>query len=145
MGGTYINYYVNIIGKQYLYMFPTHMSVHTCVGGECVSIVKNYMEAGGGNWAKVSNVAAGATVTIGSVYLDDESFEDKSYVVVNGIYDPSGEEVKVRLGVQNLKRIVEALGDNEATWVNSKLTVLGFQDYPGLGSRGILWGAIKMV
>ena len=110
-----------------------------------MSIVKNYMEAGGGNWAKASNVAAGATVTIGSVYLDDESFEDKSYVVVNGVYDPSGEEVKVRLGVQNLKRIVEALGDNEAIWVNSKLAVLGFQDYPGLGSRGFLWGAFKIV
>lgn len=117
------------------------MDIH---GGEKVSIVKKYMEAGGGNWAKAANVASGATVTISSVYLDEESFEDKAYVIVNGTYDWSGEDVKVRLGVQNLKRIVEALGDNEAVWVGNKLTVLGFQDYPGLGSRGILWGAIKI-
>lgn len=110
-----------------------------------VSIVKSYMEKGGGNWAKANNVATGAKVTIGSIYLDDESFEGQSYIVVNGIYDPTGEEIKVRLGVQNLRRVVETLGDNEALWPKNKLVVLGFQDYPGLGSRGILWGAEKVV
>ena len=109
-----------------------------------MSIVKEYMQKGGGNWAKANNVASGATVTIGSVYLDDESFEGQSYIVVNGIYDPTGEEIKVRLGVQNLRRVVETLGDNEALWQNHKLTVLGTQDYPGLGSKGILWGAMKI-
>ena len=110
-----------------------------------MSVVKDYMEKGGGNWAKANNVASGAKVTIVSVYLDDRSFEDddkkQSYIVVNGTYDPTGEEIKARLGIQNLTRVVEVLGDNESTWTNNKLVVLGFQDYPGLGSRGILWGA----
>ena len=103
------------------------------------------MEKGGGNWAKANNVATSAKITIGSIYLDDESFEGQSYIVVNGTYDPSGEEIKVRLGVQNLRRVVEVLGDNETLWPTNKLVVLGFQDYPGLGSRGILWGAEKTV
>jgi len=102
------------------------------------------MKKGGGNWAKASNVAIGATVTVGSIYEDSESFENQSYIVVNGIYDPTGEEIKVRLGIQNLTRVVEALGEDEAQWTGNKLSVLGFQDYPGLGSRGILWGAMKL-
>ena len=110
-----------------------------------MSIIKTYMEKGGGNWAKASNVATGAKITVESVYLDDESFEGQSYIVVNGIYDITGEAIKVRLGVQNLRRVVETLGDNEATWTNNKLVVLGTQDYPGLGSKGILWGAEKTV
>ena len=109
-----------------------------------MGIVKSYMQKGGGNWAKANNVATGATVTIESLYLDNESFENQSYIVVNGIYDQTGEAIKVRLGVQNLKRVVEALGDNEETWVGHKLTVLGTQDYPGLGAKGVLWGAIKV-
>lgn len=110
-----------------------------------MSILKEYIKKGGGNWAKANNVATGAKVTIGSVYLDDESFENQSYIVVNGIYDQTGEEVKVRLGIQNLRRVVETLGDNEAVWPNNKLVVLGTQEYPGLGSKGILWGAEKAV
>ena len=108
-----------------------------------MSIVRDYIEKGGGSWAKASNVKSGATVTVESVYLDDESFEGQSYVIVNGTYDPTGEDVKVRLGIQNLRRVVESLGDSEAAWIGKKLTVLGFADYPGLGSRGILWGAVK--
>jgi len=113
-------------------------------GGERLSIVRNFMKKGGGNWAKASNVASGSTVSIGDVYLDDQSFEGQSYIVVNGAYDPTGEAIKVRLGVQNLKRIVDVLGDDETKWGGNKLSVLGFQDYPGLGSRGILWGAMKV-
>ena len=106
-----------------------------------MSIVDEYLKKGGGNWAKVTNMTPGATITIKSTYLDDTTFE-KPYIIVVGIYDPTGEEVQVRLGIQNIKRIVEVLGKDERMWIHKKLSVLGFQDYPGLGNRGILWGAI---
>jgi len=105
-------------------------------------IVREYIEKGGGNFLTTKNCKVDATVTIKAVSLDEETF-DKSYVVVNGIYDPSGEECNVRLGVQNLKRIAENLGDDETTWVNKKLECIGTQDYPGLGQKGLLWRGVS--
>ena len=105
-----------------------------------MSIVDESLKKGSENWAKATNVAVGATITIKSTYLDDTTF-DKPYIVVVGIYDPTGEEIQVRLGIQNIKRIAEILGRNEQAWIHKKLNVLGYQDYPGLGNRGVLWGA----
>ncbi|GAH72154.1 unnamed protein product [marine sediment metagenome] len=90
----------------------------------------------------VKNCAIDATVTIKGVSLDDETF-DKSYIVINGIYDLSSEECNVRLGVQNLERIAEDLGDNETTWTGQKIVCIGTQTYPGLGTRGLLWRGVK--
>ena len=103
-----------------------------------MSIIKDYIEKGGGNFLTTKNCAVGATVTVVKVALDDETF-DKAYIVCNGIYDPSGEEANVRLGIQNLKRIAETLGEDESKWVGKKLECLGYQDYPGLGQKGLLW------
>ena len=74
-----------------------------------MGIVKGYMKKGGapGNWATTKNVKANDTVTIGEVWLDDQSFENKTYVCINGKYDPTGDDMKVRLGQQNLARIIE--------------------------------------
>jgi len=105
-------------------------------------IVKRYIEEGGGNFMTAKNCAIDATVTIRSVKLDDETF-DKSYIVIDGIYDPSGEECQVRLGVQNLERIAEVIGDDETTWAGKKLVCIGTQKYPGLGTSGLLWSGVK--
>ncbi|MBW2672035.1 MAG: hypothetical protein JRD89_01300 [Deltaproteobacteria bacterium] len=107
-------------------------------------IIRDYLEKGAGNFLTAKNTRVGATVTIQSVRLDDETF-DKSYIVVTGEYDETGEECNVRLGVQNLKRIAEVLGDDEATWPGQKLKIIGYQDYPGLGQRGILWTGERVV
>ena len=89
----------------------------------------------------VKNCAIDATVTIKAVSLDDEAF-DKSYIVINGTYDLSGEECNVRLGVQNLQRIAENLGDDETTWPGNRLICMGTQTYPGLGTKGLLWRGV---
>ena len=127
-----------------------------------MGIVKKYIEEGGGNFLTVKNCKIDATVTIQEVYLDDETFDKsshrvlpalsaeyansrkKSYVVINGIYDLSGEECSVRLGVQNLSRISEVLGDDELTWPGQKLICIGTQRYPGLGTQGLLWSGVKV-
>ena len=90
----------------------------------------------------VKNCAIDATVTIKAVSLDDQTF-DKAYIVIDGDYDPSGEECKVRLGRQNLERISEVLGDDELTWPGYKLVCIGTQNYPGLGTQGLLWNGSK--
>ncbi len=105
-------------------------------------IVRRYIEEGGGNFLTVKNCAIDATVTVKTISLDDETF-DKSYIVINGIYDLSGDECNVRLGVQNLERVAEDLGDDESTWPGQKLVCIGTQTYPGLGTKGLLWRGVR--
>lgn len=107
-----------------------------------MGIVKKYIEEGGGNFLTVKNCAMDATVTMKTVKLDDQTF-DKSYIVVGGVYDPSGEDCNVRLGGQNLARIAEVLGDDETTWPGQQLVCIGTQKYPGLGTSGLLWSGVK--
>lgn len=107
-----------------------------------MGIVRKYIEEGGGNFLTVKNCPVDSTVTIKSLSLDDETF-DKSYIVIDGIFDSSGEDCNVRLGVQNLARIAETLGDDENTWPGCKLICIGTQTYPGLGTRGLLWRGLK--
>ena len=107
-----------------------------------MGIVKKYIEEGGGNFLTVKNCALDATMTVKTVKLDDQTF-DKSYIVIGGTYDPSGEDCNVRLGGQNLTRIAEVLGDDETTWPGQKLVCIGTQKYPGLGTSGLLWSGVK--
>ena len=108
-----------------------------------MSIVKDYMMGGGGNWANAQNTAAGVEVVINEVYLDKETF-DNAYICINGV-GAGGEPAKVRLGRQNVARIAEVLGDDETKWVGQKLRCIGKQMYPGLGKEGLLWTGEKSV
>ena len=106
-----------------------------------MSIIKKYIEEGGGNFLTVKNCPIGATMTIKGVTRDDETF-DKSYIVLNGIYDLSGEECNARLGVQNVERVAEVLSDDETKWLGQKIQCIVHQSYPGLGQKGILWQGV---
>lgn len=107
-----------------------------------MGIIRKYLEEGGGNFLTVKNCVVDATVMIKSVDLDEETF-DKSYIVIAGTYDPSGEDCNVRLGRQNLERIAKVLSDDETTWPGRKLVCIGTQKYPGLGTAGLLWSGVK--
>ncbi len=107
-----------------------------------MGMIRKYIEEGGGNFLKVKNTEVDATVTIQTVRKDDETF-DKAYIVIKGIYDPTGEECNVRLGVQNVERIAEDLGDDETTWPGQKLVCIGTQTYSGLGTKGLLWRGVR--
>ena len=80
-----------------------------------MGIVRKYIEEGGGNFLTVKNCPVDSTVTIKTIKLDDETF-DKSYIVIGGTFDTSGEDCNVRLGVQNLERVADVLGDDETNW-----------------------------
>jgi len=106
-----------------------------------MSLIKKYIEEGGGNFLTVKNCAVGATVTIKTVNRDDETF-DKSYIVINGIYDINGEECNARMGVQNVERVAEVLSDDETKWPGQKIQCIAHQNYPGLGQKGLLWQGV---
>jgi hypothetical protein len=106
-----------------------------------MSIIEDYLKSAGGNWLKAENIQDGYKVKIQQVWLDDETF-DKPYICIGGI-NAQKEEVRVRLGVQNVQRISEVLGTNAKEWENQYLEVVGTQAYPGLSSKGILWRGVK--
>jgi len=107
-----------------------------------MSIIKKYIEEGGGNFLNAQNCVDRATVTIKSVKLDDETF-DKSYIVINGTYDLTGTECNVRLGIQNVNQIAKDLGEDENTWINKQIEMIGTREYKGLGRKGLLWRGLK--
>ncbi len=123
---------------------PLFTHVRTDMYGENrkMGMIRKYIEEGGGNFLKVKNTEVDATVTIQTVRRDDDTFE-KSYIVIKGLYDPTGEECNVRLGVQNVERVAEGLGDDESAWPGQKLECIGTATYPGLGPKGLLWRGVK--
>jgi len=104
--------------------------------------VKEFIERSGSTFLNTDNSKTGDLVEIMKVSLDSTTF-DKPYIVVDGVLQRTNEACCVRLGVQNLKRIAEDLGVNENDWTGNCLRVLAFQEYAGLGKKGILWGGKK--
>ena len=106
-----------------------------------MSLIENYKKNAGGSWLKADTVQDGMRVKIGEVWLDSETF-DKSYICIKGKIQ-SGDEVQVRLGIQNVVRVSDVLGDNEAEWIGNYLECIGTQAYPGMNAKGILWRGQK--
>jgi len=104
------------------------------------NIIKEYLASASGLWVKADSVRPGEKILIQAVTLDDKSF-DKPYIVVHGM-NAAGDDVRVRLGVKNVARVVETLGDDESRWVGNYLEVLTTEMYPGVGARGILWRGV---
>jgi len=116
------------------------------------NIIKEYLASASGLWVKADSVRPGEKILIHdsvrpgekiliqAVTLDDKSF-DKPYIVVHGV-NAAGDDVRVRLGVKNVARVVETLGDDESRWVGNYLEVLTTEMYPGVGARGILWRGV---
>ena len=107
------------------------------------SLVKDYIEKSGEMYLNPENTKVGDLVEVLTVVLDSTTFE-KPYIMVTGILQRTDEDCNVRLGVQNLKRIVEDLGYNEKEWIGHNLRVLAFQEYAGLNKKGIIWGGKRL-
>lgn len=124
-------------------MFLLFVHERTCMNGDVkkISIIKDYIEKGGGNFLNAKNCPPGSIMTIQSVSLDEETY-DKPRIVATGIFDKTGEECNASLGIQNVKRIAEIFGDDETKWVGKKIQCLTHADYPGLGTTGLLWGGL---
>jgi len=107
------------------------------------SVVRRFLREAGSLWLRAEHVKEGDRVFVERVDLDEESW-DRPYIVVTGTLERLGEVVKVRLGVKNVQRIVETLGDDERGWIGNFLEVIGTESYKGLGRRGILWRGMKV-
>lgn len=111
-------------------------------GGEEMSLIKEFIERSGTAFLNPENTKLNDIVEIQQVSLDSTTFE-KSYIVIKGLLSRTNEECNVRLGVQNVKRIADDLGNNETEWIGHGLRVLAYQEYTGLGKNGIIWGGKK--
>ncbi|MEM4727470.1 MAG: hypothetical protein QXD04_04375 [Candidatus Bathyarchaeia archaeon] len=73
---------------------------------------------------------------------------NRPYLVVEGKL--RGETVMVRLSAQNVKRIAESLGMDEAGWIGHRIEAVSVESYPGLAKkrgvpevRGVIWRGVK--
>jgi len=114
---------------------------HTQQEEKEMSLIENYKKNAGGSWLKADTVQDGMIVKISEIWLDSETF-DKSYICIKGQIQ-TGDEVQVRLGIQNVNRVSDILGDDDKTWPGNYLECIGTQSYPGMSAKGILWRGKK--
>ena len=106
-----------------------------------MSIIENYKKSAGGVWLKAETVYDGLRLKITEVWLDADTF-DKSYICVKGKLQ-TGDEAQVRLGIQNVTRVAENLGDDDKIWIGNYLECIGTQSYPSMTSKGVLWRGVR--
>ncbi|KXB03998.1 hypothetical protein AKJ47_01210 [candidate division MSBL1 archaeon SCGC-AAA261G05] len=65
----------------------------------------------------------------------DDRFEQK-YLVIPVKYQ--GAKLELRLGKRNTKRIKDEYGSNTEDWVGKQIEVDKIENYPGLGTKGLI-------
>lgn len=102
--------------------------------------VEGFMKSEGG-WLTAGDVEEGDKIKIlGSGEIDDETF-DSSYL--NVPVEHNGDQLNLRLGKRNTKRIVKEYGNNTQDWVGKKIQVVSIEDYPQLDSKGMILKPVK--
>jgi hypothetical protein len=107
--------------------------------------VDEYLKEAGGPFLRAQHVQVGDRLQIlDEGIIDDQTFKDRAgrprpYLVLRAKLMRTGEEYLVRLGPKNVKRIRDAFGTSDtAKWKGKLLEVIGLEDYPGLGQKGVL-------
>jgi hypothetical protein len=107
--------------------------------------VDEYLKEAGGPFLRAQHVQVGDKLQIlDEGIIDDQTFKDRAgrprpYLVLRAKLMRTGEEYLVRLGPKNVKRIRDAFGTSDtAKWKGKLLEVIGLEDYPGLGQKGVL-------
>jgi len=107
--------------------------------------VDEYLKEAGGPFLRAQHVQVGDKLQIlDEGIIDDQTFKDRAgrprpYLVLRAKLMRTEEEYLVRLGPKNVKRIRDAFGTSDtAKWKGKLLEVIGLEDYPGLGQKGVL-------
>jgi hypothetical protein len=107
--------------------------------------VDEYLKEAGGPFLRAQHVQVGDKLQVlDEGIIDDQTFKDRSgrprpYLVFRAKLMRTGEEYLVRLGPKNVKRIRDAFGTGDtAKWKGRLIEVIGLEDYPGLGQKGVM-------
>ena len=102
--------------------------------------IKEFMEKAKGNWVSTKTCAVNDVFVIQTApTIDSESFENKTYLIMDVKKESTGEALKLRLSGQQVMNIEPSFGDDAAKWIGRKVKIVAKQMYPGLGKEGFVY------
>ncbi len=103
--------------------------------------IKEFLDkANKGAWVNTQRCNQGDTLTVTSQpQIDSQTFQGKSYLVMDVKLERTGEALKLRLSPNQTNNLVGVFGDNATLWVGKKIKVAGKINYPGLGKEGLIY------
>ncbi len=105
-----------------------------------MSCIKEFIEKATGTWVTTQKCQVGDTLIITSQpTIDNQSFQNKTYLVMDVKLERTNEVLKLRLSGQQVKNLVPVFTDNAPAWINKRIRIAAKQDYPGLGKSGFIY------
>jgi hypothetical protein len=98
--------------------------------------ISKFLRGSGRRWLTAERVRVDDILeVVGEGEIDEETFT-KPYLILPVRYE--GEELWLRIGVRNARRLADAWGTDTARWVGKRIKVVALEEYPGLGRKGMV-------
>ncbi len=105
-----------------------------------MSLIKEFIDKASGSWVTTQKCQVGDILQIETQpTIDNQSFQNKTYLVMDVKLERTGEQLKLRLSGQQAKNLVPIFTDNAAAWLNKRIRIAAKQEYPGLGKAGFIY------
>lgn len=102
--------------------------------------IREFIEKSTGNWVTTNKCQVGDVLVITSYpTIDTQSFQNKTYLVMDVKLERTNEPLKLRLSGQQTKNLVPVFTDDANNWLNKKIRIAAKQEYPGLGKSGFIY------
>lgn len=102
--------------------------------------IKEFLYQVKGNWVSTKTCQVGDNLTIMSQpKIDKETFQGKTYLVMDVKKESNGDPMKLRLSGQQVQNLAPTFGDNAAGWVGKRVKIAAKQMYSGLGKEGFIF------
>jgi hypothetical protein len=102
--------------------------------------IKQFLDQTKGNWVSTKTCAVNDVFTITTApVIDNKSFENKTYLIMDVKKESTNEALKLRLSGQQVQNLEPTFGDDAVKWVGRKVKIAAKQMYPGLGKEGFIY------
>lgn len=102
--------------------------------------IKQFLDQAKGMWVTTKSANVNDTLLVTSApTIDTQSFQGKTYLVMDVLLERSGEKLKLRLGGQQVQNLVPMFGEDGQKWVGKRIKIAAKQSYPGLGKDGFVF------
>ncbi len=71
--------------------------------------------------------------------IDNTTYAGKTYLVMDVVLERTNENLRLRLGGQQVQNLVPTFGKDASSWVGKRIKVAGKTVYPGLGKEGLIY------
>jgi hypothetical protein len=102
--------------------------------------IKEFIDKATGMWVTTQKCQVGDTLLITSQpTIDNQSFPNKTYLVMDVKLERTNEPLKLRLSGQQARNLAPIFTDNASAWINKRVRIAAKQEYPGLGKSGFIY------